>query len=41
MEITSLVVEFPERGAGKKTRGFLARPKEDRTYPAVIVIHEV
>ena len=41
MEIISLMVEFPEKNAGKKTAGFLARPKEDGTYPAVIVIHEI
>ena len=41
MEIISLTVEFPDKGAGKKTAGFLARPKEDGTYPAVIVIHEI
>jgi carboxymethylenebutenolidase len=41
MEIISLTVEFPEKSAGKKTAGFLARPKQDGTYPAVIVIHEI
>jgi carboxymethylenebutenolidase len=41
MEIISLTVEFPDRAVGKKTAGFLARPKEHETYPAVIVIHEI
>jgi carboxymethylenebutenolidase len=41
MQINSLMVEFPDRSTGKKTMGFLARPKEDGTYPAVIVIHEI
>jgi carboxymethylenebutenolidase len=41
MEITSLMVEFPVGSPGKKTAGFLARPKEDGTHPAVIVIHEI
>jgi carboxymethylenebutenolidase len=41
MEINTLMVEFPDRSTGKKTMGFLARPKDDGTYPAVIVIHEI
>lgn len=41
MEITSFAVEFPNKSTGKKTAGFLARPKEDGMYPAVIVIHEI
>jgi len=35
------MVEFPGGSLGRKTRGFLARPKESKTYPAVIVIHEI
>ena len=35
------MVEFPGGSVGRKTRGFLARPKEGKTYPAVIVIHEI
>lgn len=41
MEIISSMVEFPDISAGKKAMGFLARPKEGGTYPAVIVIHEI
>jgi carboxymethylenebutenolidase len=41
MEIISNIVEFPEKSPVKKTGGFLARPKQDGTYPAVIVIHEI
>ena len=35
------MIEFPQKLAGKKTAGFLARPKEDRRYPGVIVIQEI
>jgi len=41
LEITSGMVEFSDSSAGKKSAGFLARPKKDGTYPAVIVIHEI
>jgi carboxymethylenebutenolidase len=41
MEIVSSMMEFPGGSAGRKTVGFLARPKENKTYPAVIVIHEI
>jgi carboxymethylenebutenolidase len=41
MEIISSMVEFPSGSVGRKTMGFLARPKENKTYPAVIVIHEI
>jgi carboxymethylenebutenolidase len=37
----SLVVEFQGGSAAKKTKGFLARPKNAGRYPAVIVIHEI
>jgi carboxymethylenebutenolidase len=35
------MVDFSDMSAGGKTVGFLARPKKDGTYPAVIVIHEI
>ena len=35
------MVEFPQKIAGKKPTDFLARPKENGKYPAVIVIHEI
>jgi carboxymethylenebutenolidase len=35
------MVEFSDGSTGRKAAGFLARPKKDRTYPAVIVIHEI
>jgi carboxymethylenebutenolidase len=35
------MVEFAGGNAGKKTEGFLARPKNAGGYPAVIVIHEI
>jgi carboxymethylenebutenolidase len=41
MEVISSMMKFPGGSAGRKTSGFLARPKENRTYPAVIVIHEI
>jgi carboxymethylenebutenolidase len=41
MEIIYFLAEFPDSGIDRKTAGFLARPKEDGTYPAVIVIHEI
>jgi carboxymethylenebutenolidase len=41
MEILSFMVQSSTRSAGRKTAGFLARPKGDATYPAVIVIHEI
>ena len=36
-----MTVEFPGGNPSKNTKGFLARPKEAGTYPAVIVIHEI
>jgi carboxymethylenebutenolidase len=41
METVSLMVEFSDTNTGRKTADFLARPKKDGTYPAVIVIHEI
>ena len=41
MEIISSMVEFPSGGVDRKTMGFLVRPKENKTYPALIVIHEI
>jgi carboxymethylenebutenolidase len=41
MEILSSMVEFVGGNAVKKTEGFLARPKNAGSYPAVIVIHEI
>ena len=41
MEIISSMVEFQGGSAGVKTIGFLAGPKENKTYPGVIVIHEI
>jgi carboxymethylenebutenolidase len=41
LEISSGMVEFSNRSAGRKAAGFLARPKKGGTYPAVIVIHEI
>jgi carboxymethylenebutenolidase len=41
MEILSSIIEFPSGSAGRKTEGFLARPKETGIFPAVIVIHEI
>jgi len=41
MDITSHMVEFPGGNQERKTPGFLARPKIDAVYPAVIVIHEI
>lgn len=35
------MVEFPGGNPGRKTLGFLARPKEAGRYPAMIVIHEI
>jgi carboxymethylenebutenolidase len=41
MEIISSVASFPGGNPNQKTKGFLARPKEEKAYPAVIVIHEI
>lgn len=41
METLSSMVEFAGGNAVKKTEGFLARPKNAGSYPAVIVIHEI
>ena len=41
MEISSSVVDFPGGNSTKKTKGFLAKPKETVRYPGVIVIHEI
>ena len=41
MDVTSSTVEFQGGNAAKKTGGFLARPSDERKYPAVIVIHEI
>ncbi len=41
MEASSFMVDFPSQELGRKTRGFLARPKKAGRYPAVIVIHEI
>jgi carboxymethylenebutenolidase len=41
MEIISSMIDFPGGSVGRKTTGFLARPKENKMYPAVIVIHEI
>ncbi len=35
------MVDFPGGNSTRNTKGFLARPKEPGTYPAVIVIHEI
>ena len=41
MEILSSIVEFSGGNASRKTKGFLARPTKQQTYPAVIIIHEI
>lgn len=41
METLSSMVEFAGGNAEKKTEGFLTRPKNAGSYPAVIVIHEI
>jgi len=41
MEIQSFTVEFQGGSTSRKTLGFLARPKQSGTYPAVIAIHEI
>jgi carboxymethylenebutenolidase len=41
METLFSMVEFSGGNPSRKTKGFLARPKKEETYPAMIVIHEV
>lgn len=41
MEILSSLIEFSSGSTDRKTKGFLARPKETGIFPAVIVIHEI
>ena len=41
MEVLSSMVEFAGGNVVKNTEGFLARPKNERSCPAVIVIHEI
>jgi len=41
VEILSSMVEFLGGNATKKTQGFLAKPKTEGKYPAVIVIQEI
>jgi carboxymethylenebutenolidase len=41
MDTLSSTVEFAGGNAVKKNEGFLARPKNAGSYPAVIVVHEI
>lgn len=41
LEVLSFVVDFSGGNPGRKTVGFLAKPKNARNSPGVIVIHEI
>lgn len=40
-DLVSVNVEFPSKGEGRSTTGFLARPADSNKYAGVIVIHAI